>query len=121
MKKIKIFLATVLFLFLATSFSPQQAKAQLGLSVSSNFFMITCLLMVNGFIIHYTDISGIPMRKGASALTEQEDIGYGLMNMNGFGFPTIIGVGQLSTTDAGSTILIMAGCGCPIMTGLLHG
>src|SRR6185436_12975361 len=38
MKKIKIFLATVLFLFLATSFSPQQAKAQFGLSVSFQFF-----------------------------------------------------------------------------------
>ena len=52
---------------------------------------------------------------------DQEDIGYGRMTTNGYGYPIIHGAGRRFTMAAGFMILITDGCGFRVTTGLQHG
>lgn len=55
-----------------------------------------------------------------SGRTTPTGIGY-ILTMDGHGLPIMHGAGRRFTTEGGSTMMIMAGCGFLVMIGLPHG
>ncbi len=74
----------------------------------------------NGWTIQDTDMHGYLHTKQAFRHTQQQDIGFGPI-MDGRGYLTTIGVGRRSIMDAGFMTISMAGFGCLVLNGRLHG
>lgn len=76
--------------------------------------------MVNGSMILITGMSGCRMPVPISNLMLPMGIGYIRMRV-GPGLPIIPGAGPLSTMAAGSSRMVMDGCGSRVRNGLLPG
>ena len=82
--------------------------------------MTNFLLMVPGLMTRNTGTYGCLMWK--MALGHMQPVGIGLLPIMVIpGYPIIPGDGQLSTTDAGVMMIIMAGNGFRAMNGHLPG
>jgi len=73
--------------------------------------------MEHGYHTHNMVMYGIQTLAAASIHIEQAVIGSGQMNMNGYGFPIMSGVGHPSIMAVGIMIVITDGYGYQIMNG----
>ena len=73
--------------------------------------------MEHGYQTHNMVMYGIQTLAAIFIHIEQAVIGFGQMNMNGYGFPIMSGIEHHSIMAVGIMIVITDGCGYQIMNG----
>jgi hypothetical protein len=114
-------IAAVTALVMFGSSLQNKISAQFQAEVTTRIFTMTLVLMANGYIIRNTGMYGLLIWDRISVRIVPAGIGYGVMNMNGYGYLIMIGDGLHTIMDAGSMILIMDGFGYRVMNGHLRG